>query len=145
GARGRTGLRAAGWSGLGREDDEDARVGVEEVPRPDRRQLTVAEESREREGAEVLPDQRDVVIGDAVEALAAPGAVEVAAEGRPPPVEGAGHPAQRDLQVLARGGRVAELELDRLAHAHAIADGEGAAGLIGAEEIPDEEVAALER
>src|SRR5262245_27123101 len=138
-------LRGPGGSALGREDDEDARVGVEEVPRPDRRQLAIAEEPREREGAEVLADQRNVVIGDTVEALAAPGTVEVAAERRPAAVEGAGHPDQRDLQVLARGSGVAELELERLAHAHAIADGDGAAGLIGAEEVPDEKVAALER
>src|SRR5262249_59410012 len=64
--------------GSGGEDDEDTRIGVEEVPASDRRELTVAEETGERERSQVLLDQRDVVVRNPVQPLAAPGAIEVA-------------------------------------------------------------------
>src|SRR5207253_1912460 len=64
--------------GSGGEDDEDTRIGVEEVPASDRRELTVAEEAGERERSQVLLDQRDVVVRNPVQPLATPGAIEVA-------------------------------------------------------------------
>src|SRR2546426_10839941 len=66
-------------SGL-REHDEGARVVVKEVPAADGREFAVPEEPDERKLAEVLPDLRHVVVGDAEELLPAPRAVEVTAE-----------------------------------------------------------------
>ena len=61
---------------------------MEEVPPPDRGELAVAEETREGELAELLPDQRDVVIGKAEEPASATRAVEVASERRRAAAEG---------------------------------------------------------
>src|SRR5438552_1993464 len=127
------------------EDDQRSRVGVEEIPAADRRQLAVAEESGQRERAKVLANQPDVVVRDAVESAPAPGAIEIAAEGRTPSAEGARHAGQRDLEIVARRFGVAKLELDGLADAHGVAHGQSAGGLVGADEIADEEIAALER
>src|SRR5262249_35844167 len=131
--------------GSGGKDDEDARIGVEEVPASDRRELTVAEETGERERSQVLLDQRDVVVRNPVQPLAAPGAIEVATERWAPPVELARHTRKRQLEVFTRRVGVAELELDGLADAHGVADRDGAGGLIRTDEAPHQEIPALER
>src|SRR5262249_19705736 len=136
--------RRAPASGLG-EDDEGAGVVVEEVPAADGREFPVAEESDERKFAQALADQRHVVIGHAEEPAAAPGAVEVAAEGRPPTVQALGQLVEHLAQVLARRPGVADLELQGLPYPHALGDGQGTARLIGADEVSHEEVAAPER
>src|SRR5207245_4633096 len=98
--------------GSGGEDDEHTRIGVEEVPASDRRELTVAEKAGERERSQVLLDQRDVVVRNPVQPLATPGAIEVATERRAPPVELVRHTRKRQLEVFTRRIGVAELELD---------------------------------
>src|SRR2546427_9252467 len=118
---------------------------MEEVATADGRELAVPEEAGEREGAQVLPNQRDVVVGNTVQSLPTPGAVEVATERWAPPVESARHTGQRELEILARRIRVAELELDGLADAHGVADGDGAGGLVRPDQIAHQEIPALER
>ena len=99
----------------------------------------------EREVAEPLADQRHVVVGDAEEPAPAAGAVEVAAEGRPPAAQARRHLVEHRPQILARGLGVADLELHGLAHPHALGDRQRPARLIGADEVAHEEVAPLER
>src|SRR5262249_13830796 len=96
---------------------QGARVVVEEISAPDRRQLAVAEESRQRKLAERLADCDHVVIGLAVEPAASTGAIEIAAREGPASVEARGERRERRLEILPRGLRIAELELDRLPHA----------------------------
>src|SRR5439155_22843486 len=102
-----------------RKDDERAGVVVEEVAAADRRELTVAEESDQREFAETLADQRDVVVGRAEEPAPAAGAVEVAAEGRPPAVQARRHLPQHRDEIVPRRRRVADPALHGLPDAPA--------------------------
>src|SRR3989441_2183964 len=137
-------LEATQRSGL-REHDEGARVVVKEIPAADGRELAVSEEPDERKLAEVLPDQRHVVVGDAEEPLPTPRAVEVTAERGAAAAEAPRQGLERRGEVLARRFRVADLELNGLPHSHALGDGDRSARLVDPDEVAHEEIATLER
>src|SRR4029453_12799213 len=101
------------------EDDESARVVVEEVPAADRRKLAVAEEADQREVAEPIADERHIVVGDAEKRAPRTGAIEVAAEGGPPAPQARRHVVEHRREIVAGRLGVADLELHGLAHPHA--------------------------
>ena len=103
----------------------------------DRPDLAGAERARDRERPEQLVDHAGVVVGHAEE----PAAAAVAREEQ----RGLGLDAAEQLaQVLVGGRRVADVELHRLADGDVVADDDRARGLVAAEHVAHEEVAAAE-
>src|SRR6266508_2436904 len=128
--------RLAGFA----EDRHAGGEGVEEVAAADRAELALGEEPGHGRLAGGRGDADGVVVGLAEEVAAAP----VAGEQQHPPRLPAGHRRQQQLEVLVRGGRVADVELQRLADLDAVGDRDRAGLRVGPDQAPDQEVTAVE-
>ena len=116
---------------------------MEEGGASDGADFAVAEEATEGDGGEDFVEEVGVVVGLAVEVLAAAEAGEhEGALGQGTGVVG-GVTAKDGGQVFTGGEGVAEVELDHLALAEHLANGEGPGLGVGADEVADEEVALL--
>src|SRR5687767_7400377 len=118
----------------GGEKGEAGREAVAEVAGSDRPQFTGTEAPREGEGAEELVDDTGVVVGLAEQPLAA----AVAGEEQRRVGLGGG---EEVAQVLVGRAGVADLELHRPPDFDVVADGDGAAALVGSHHAPHEEIA----
>src|SRR5262249_35249647 len=122
--------RSAAWP----EEPERARVAVEKRGPLHRPHLAVAEETRERHVAQMAPESGAVVIGLAVEMLAAAQAGEQKRSVRPPPVA-----PEQLVEVGGRGPRVTQVELDDHAVMDQRAHDQRAVLAVDAHDVADQE------
>src|SRR4029453_13047454 len=124
-----------GWTS--REQREAGGEAVQEIAAADRSDLARTERSRQRDRPQQVLHHSGVVVGDGEEVAATSVAREQ--EG------GVGvDPREHLPEILVRGARVPDVELNGLDDRHLLPDRQGARALVGAEQVADEEVAPAE-
>jgi hypothetical protein len=116
---------------------------VQEVSSSDRTDFSLGEEPRDGDIPKPLVDHAAIVMRAAEQSLSAPTTTEEQCAQR----RGAvccTILGEKDLQILARGYAVAKMKLDGLAFLNDVTDRDGASLLVRANQIPNEEVPALE-
>src|SRR5437773_528017 len=116
---------------------------MQEVAPSDRTNLALGKESRRRDRTEPLLHDPAIVMGLVKESLSTPATAEQEGPERGILVRRSIH-GQEKVQVVARRLRVAEVELHGLAFLNDVSDRNGPGLLIRSDEVPNEEIAALE-
>lgn len=140
--RGVVGERDDGLSLFG-EQGERGGVAVQEIFITNGADFAVAEKADQSDGAEFFLDQGSVVARFAKEPFAAPIAAAQATAVDDVVANLLFQAVEQDVQVLRSGGGVATLKLNCLAKTRKGTDGQAAAGGVAAEDVADEEIAAV--
>ena len=125
------------------ENDHTRCVAVQEVAPSDLANLALGKESRRRDGPEPLLHDPAIVMGLTEESLSTPATAEQKGPEWGTLVRRSIR-SQEKVQVVACRLRIAEVELHSLTFLNDVSDCDGPGLLIRSDEVPNEEVAALE-